>query len=156
MTVRGVVRLRGPVMGTTGTCVDANRTVPDHTVSTQVPLSSTSTSAEILRVRAALHWMTAVDETGEPWWPPIQDIAERTHKIRRALESILHDGTRDEYADDEITCLLCGSELKRRMLATGIEDNHWCGGCNRTLAPHEFYLAAAQAAELALVVELSD
>jgi len=94
---------------------------------------------------------------------PFAEFADEIRDLRHHLENVLHDGDRDEHADDNIECLTCGATPRKRMLDKGIEDAWWCPGCHRHLAPHEFYLAAAHAAQLtartlleATVVETRD
>ena len=83
--------------------------------------------------------------------PAVANLADELHQLRSRLESLLHDGHRDLFADEQVCCLRCGSLLRRRMLDDGYEDQWWCYGCYRNLAPHEFYLAAAEAARLVLL-----
>lgn len=77
---------------------------------------------------------------------PFEDLARDLRKCRAHIENALHDGTRDTIA--EVNCLTCGRAFIKRMTETGIDDLWWCPGCSRSMAPHEYYLAAAHAAKM--------
>lgn len=114
----------------------------------------TDTTATLTRSVAYLagHLDRIAQDPDQPW----DAFARAVTSTRAHLEDVLAHGTRDEHADAQIECLVCGSTPRRRMLDDGIEDAWWCPGCRRHLAPHEFYLAAAQAVHALQDVILDD
>lgn len=51
---------------------------------------------EVDSIRHALDWMLSVNDLGEPWFMQVEDFADGLHKVRRAMENVLHDGDRDD------------------------------------------------------------
>lgn len=94
---------------------------------------------EVNFIRWNLEWAI----THEPQWSRFtDDIAT----ARSKLENILHDGRRDIVSDD-VTCLLCGTPLRRRMTEQeGYEDEWWCRDCRAHLTGAQFNLAASESA----------
>lgn len=79
----------------------------------------------------------------EPDW---NRFVDDVHKARTRMETILHDGQRDIVSDD-VTCLLCETQLRRRMVdGIGYEDEWWCKKCHLHLTPAQFNLAASESA----------
>lgn len=103
-------------------------------------------------IRNSLDWMFDPTQHEDGVW--VYAVAT-AHKIRRVvtnLENAVMDGERHEWV--EVECLACGEKLCRRMGKRkegppdsdrgGIEDNYWCHGCFRHLAPAEYNLARKQ------------
>lgn len=88
-------------------------------------------TVEIAGIRGALDWMLSVNVDGEPWFIQIDDFARGLHKVRRAMEGVLHDGDRAERIRAE--CKNC-EESPRLCLRRGEKedgsDNEWyCPSC---------------------------
>lgn len=51
---------------------------------------------EVGGIRGALDWMLSVNDDGEPWFIQVEDFTNGLHKVRCAMENVLHDGDRDD------------------------------------------------------------
>jgi hypothetical protein len=84
---------------------------------------------EIKYLAEAIEWMTATDETGIPWWLPVDQFATELHKVRRAMENALHDGKRSDRINAE--CKYC-DEHPRLLVRLGHNEqaDFWqCPNC---------------------------
>ena len=100
---------------------------------------------EVNFLRYSLEWAW---ETLDPkQWA---EFEANIHSARTRLENIVGDGQRD-IISDEVSCLLCGTALRRRMTPReGYEDDWWCQECRLHLTKAQFNLAASEAARRSL------
>lgn len=87
--------------------------------------------SEIRYLRSALHWMTATNDDGEPWFIEVEAFAYELHRVRTAMETALHDGRRADRINAE--CYLC-SEAPRLCVHYGEtedDDGWYCPECKR-------------------------
>lgn len=96
-----------------------------------------TTEAAFLRTKEVLDWARQNE-------PRFRAFANDVHQARLKLEAILKAGDRDDVSTD-VSCLICGERLRRRMTDQGIADDWWCRDCHRVLTQGEFNLALSEA-----------
>lgn len=89
-------------------------------------------------LRDAMDWMLATDDDGQIRWLPLDALVRDLRRVRGRLESVLHDGIRD---DRGVPCMYCGRPLTK-VWADAAENDRWhCQPCNLWSTPEQYDLA---------------
>lgn len=83
-------------------------------------------------IRHALDWMLSINDDGEPWFIQVEDFTNGLHKVRCAMENVLHDGER--LTRIKARCMWCEESPRlARHYVDGAKDDsrdYWfCPGC---------------------------
>ena len=103
-----------------------------------------SIAGEVRYLSAALDWMTSTNDEGVPWYLQVEDFAAGLSRVRSALENVLHDGDRAEWA--RVTCINDDCGEKPRLMKVyeddAADDHHKCPACGGMYDYDEYVRAA--------------
>lgn len=88
-------------------------------------------TSEVAYLRSALDWMLSTNDDGEPWFIQVESFADELADVRRAMESVLHDGERAHRINAR--CRFCDESprlcLRYGAARDGSQDHWYCPDC---------------------------